>query len=66
MNVASLDLATTAERRQHLREAIAKLALVIAEGGGTPSQVELHRIIELCHDHFLPTEAARVRRWMTP
>lgn len=64
--IAGPTLAASAAQRQRLREAIAKLATAIAEGGGVPTRLELEALIYLCNKHYLPTEAARVRRWMTP
>lgn len=64
--LADLDPTTIADRRQRLREAIAKMATAIANGDCTPSRVELEAILVMCHEHFLPVEAARVLRWMTP
>lgn len=52
--------------RQQLRECIAKMAEAIATGECHPLRVELEALIQICYDHFLPVEAARVRRWMTP
>ena len=61
-----LALRTTLDRQRRLREAVAKLAAAIAADEVTPSVVELEALAGLCEVHCLPTEAARVRRWMTP
>lgn len=61
-----LDHTTIAQRRQRLRDAIAKMAPAIAAGECTPTRVELEALVLLCNEHFLPVEAARVMRWMTP
>lgn len=61
-----LDQATVAERRQRLRDAIAKMAIAIAEGECTPTRDELNAVAALCTEYFLPVELARVRRWMAP
>lgn len=53
------------ERRQRLRECIARMAEAIATGECTPLRVELEVVLDLCHQHRLPTEAARVSRWMS-
>lgn len=55
---------TFAARRQQLRECIAKMADAIATGECTPLRAELDALVLICHEHFLPCEAARVRRWM--
>jgi hypothetical protein len=57
---------TFAARRQQLRECIAKMATAIASGDCTPERVELAALVQICQEHFLPVEAARVRRWMAP
>ena len=57
---------STSTRRERLREAVAKMADAMATGACTPSRVELEALALVCEDQFLPTEAARVRRWMTP
>ncbi len=58
--------ATFAARRQQLRECIAKMADAIATGACQPVRVELEALIQICQEHFLPTEAERVRRWLMP
>jgi hypothetical protein len=50
-------------RRARLAEAVAKLAMAIATGAVAPHALELQALASLCEDHFLPREAARVRRW---
>jgi hypothetical protein len=64
--IASSPDTTFAARRQQLRECIAKMATAIANGDCTPERVELEVLVLICQEHFLPVEAARVRRWMTP
>jgi hypothetical protein len=62
-----LDHATTAERRQRLREAVAKMATAIDTGEcDPPTRAELEAVAALCTEYFLPVELARVRRWMAP
>lgn len=51
-------------RRLRLREAIGKMADAIAAGDLTPLPIELEALAQLCDEQFLPSEAARVRRWM--
>ncbi len=60
------DASTIAARRQQLRECIAKMADAIAAGACDPVDVELQALVQICEEHFLPVEAARVRRWMGP
>lgn len=60
------DHTAVAQRRQRLRDAIAKMATAIANGDCTPSRVELEALVLLCQEQFLPVEAARVMRWMAP
>jgi hypothetical protein len=56
--------ATTIERGQRLRDAIAKKADAMAAGDDPWSTVELEQVLGLCEEYFLVGEAARVRRWM--
>lgn len=57
---------STIDRRTRLAGCIAKMADAIAAGELTPSVVELQALAQLCEEQWLPSEAARVRRWMTP
>ena len=50
-------------RRLELRDAVARMATAIARGELTPTPHELEALAQICADHFLPVEAARVRRW---
>lgn len=53
------------ERRQRLRERIARMGAAIAAGEIHPSRVELDQVIGFCVEYFLPVEAAKVARWMS-
>lgn len=53
-------------RRTRLAQAVAALAIGIAQGECTPPDVELQALAQLCEEQWLPQEAARVRRWMAP
>ena len=55
---------TPQETRTRLASAVAQLAIAIDAGEVEPIVLELRIIAGLCDDHQLPTEAARVRRWM--
>jgi hypothetical protein len=50
-------------RRERLRNAVAAKERAIASGEA-PDPIELEPLAQLCVDHFLPVEAARVRRWI--
>jgi hypothetical protein len=52
------------DRRARLAEAIGKLALAIVADTCEPDIVELRILAQLCDEHQLPVEAARIRRWM--
>lgn len=57
--------AATIDRRVRLRQAVAKMAVAIAAGEcEPPAPVEIEALAQLCDEHFLLSEAARVRRWM--
>jgi len=51
-------------QRERLRNAVTGLGAAIASGEVTPTPGELEALAQICVDHFLPVEAARVRRWM--
>ena len=51
-------------RRRRLAECIAKMAAAIAAGECTPTRMELLALAQICREHGLLMEAARVRRWM--
>jgi uncharacterized protein YifE (UPF0438 family) len=53
---------TTEQAR--LTEAVAKLAVAIESGDCTPEIEELEALLKICLHNRLPTEAARVRRWL--
>lgn len=53
-------------RRTRLAGAVAALAIGIERGECTPLPVELEALAQLCEEQWLPSEAARVRRWMNP
>lgn len=57
--------AATIARSQRLADAIAKMAAAIVAGDCLPpSEAEILALAELCDEHHLYAEAARVRRWM--
>lgn len=64
--IADVTDATFTARQQRLRERVDTLADRIAAGEDVLSSVELEILIGFCQEYFLPVEAARVRRWMTP
>lgn len=64
--LADLDYTTFTARRERARASVTRWADRIAAGVYWPSAAELIALVELCEDHFLPVEAARVRRWMMP
>lgn len=51
-------------RKRRLAEAVAKLAIDIANGECTPALVELQALAYICEEHGLPAEAMRVRWWI--
>lgn len=51
-------------RRLELRDAVTRLAIAIAHGEVTPQPIELEALAQICAEHFLPVEAARIRRWI--
>lgn len=63
--IASWVATDTTERRLRLRTAIERMSAAILAGECEPPTVDdLRALAELCNEHFLPVEAARVRRWM--
>jgi len=50
-------------RRDDLRHAVEQLATALVRGEVHMSATELEALAQLCAEHFLPVEAARVRRW---
>jgi hypothetical protein len=55
---------TPSARRLRLKDAVARLALALANEECIPTLVELQALAELCEAQYLPAEAARVRRWI--
>lgn len=53
-----------AETRANLVAEIPRLAIALDVGDVEPVVAELRLIARLCDDHQLPTEAARIRRWI--
>jgi hypothetical protein len=51
-------------RRGDLREAVGRMATAIAHGEIAPTPCELEALAQICAEHFLPVEAARIRRWI--
>lgn len=64
--MADVTDATFAARRERLRASVARWADRIAAEAYYPAPDELTAVVALCQEYFLPVEAARVRRWMTP
>jgi len=50
-------------RREDLRHAVDELAEQLATGAIRMDVTELEALAQICAEHFLPVEAARVRRW---
>jgi hypothetical protein len=51
-------------RRGDLRDAVGRMATAIAAGEIHMDRTELEALAQICEEHFLPVEAARVRRWI--
>lgn len=64
VHFVNADCVTPLARRQHLAEAVAKLADELDRGELAPSRLELRILAELCVEQFLPCEAARLHRWL--
>ncbi len=50
--------------RKRLAKCIGELGDAIAKGECVPTALELKALAQVCDEHQLPMEAARVRRWM--
>lgn len=67
MNSTTRPTTILPDRRARLKEAVAKMAHAIESSDEVcPTHHELYALAELCDEHDLPIEAARVRRWMEP